>query len=167
MNEIEAIIRDLKLEPHPEGGYFRETYKSNGEISREHLGPDFNGKRNFSTCIFFLLTSGMFSAFHRIRQDEIWHFYKGIPIRLHMITAEGEYANVLIGNEFDNGEIPQFVVPGGVWFAAETFGENGYSLAGCTVSPGFDFDDFEMADREELLARFPQHRAVIAKFTRT
>ncbi|HMB63863.1 MAG TPA: cupin domain-containing protein [Eudoraea sp.] len=167
MNDIEEIIRDLNLEPHPEGGYFRETYRSMGEISSEHLGPDFSGNRNFSTCIFFLLTTEMFSAFHRIRQDEIWHFYKGRPIRLHMITAEGEYSNVLVGNQLDKGEMPQFTVPGRVWFSAETIGENGYSLAGCTVSPGFDFNDFEMADQEELLSRFPQHREVITKFTRT
>lgn len=157
MTEIESIIARLQLEPHPEGGFFKETYRSSGEV-------DFNGVRNYSTCIYFLLTSDTFSAFHRIRQDEIWHFYAGSPIELYQISPTGEYHTVLIGNNFENGEVPQYVVPAGYWFGATV--HDGYALVGCTVSPGFDFMDFELAKREDLLSLFPEHDLIICKLTR-
>lgn len=165
MNEVEKIIRELRLNPHPEGGYYRETYRSAGEIGPESLHPDYKGKRNYATCIYFLLTSHTFSAFHRIKQDEIWHFYKGSPVKIHMISDTGAYSNVTLGHDFDTGETPQFVVPGGHWFAAATLNDAGYSLVGCTVSPGFDFTDFELPSRKELVSMFPQHNDLISKFT--
>ena len=165
-NRISAIIEKLELEPHPEGGYFRETYRSAGEIEPENLGPNFEGKRNYSTCIYFLLTSRDFSAFHRIQQDEIWHFYDGSPIQLHVISPSGEYVKHLIGRELNAGETPQLVVPAGCWFASEVVIENNFSLVGCTVSPGFDFRDFEMRSRKELIAMFPEQEEIISKLTR-
>jgi predicted cupin superfamily sugar epimerase len=162
---IEKIIRKLELEPHPEGGYFKETYRSLGEINEESLGEIYKGKRNYATCIYFLLTSDKFSALHRIKQDEIWHFYDGSPIKLHVISELGIHTVNYIGRDLQNGETPQFIVPGGCWFAAEVIKENTYSLVGCTVSPGFDFKDFELKTRNELVSLFPDKEELISKLT--
>jgi predicted cupin superfamily sugar epimerase len=162
----EEIIRILQMQPHPEGGYFRETYRSEGVISKEELGEEYSGKRNFSTCIYFLLTSESFSAFHRIVQDEAWHFYDGCSLFLHVISPKGEYNKVIIGRNIEKGEVPQYVVPGGTWFAAEVVNEDSFSLLGCTVAPGFDFMDFEMARRAELIGLFPELREIIVRLSR-
>lgn len=162
---VENIIRLLDLEPHPEGGYFKETYRSTGHIDGESLGSAYQGKRNFSTCIYFLLTSDSFSAFHRIKQDEIWHFYDGSPIRLHAISEEGIHTSHVISRDLDHGQIPQLIVPGGSWFASEVIDPDSYSLVGCTVSPGFSFEDFELKSRAELVALFPKHEEIIARLT--
>lgn len=166
MKRIDKIIADLKLEPHPEGGYFRETYRSKEIIAQDSLGVSYIGEHNFSTCIYFLLKSDAFSAFHRIHQDEIWHFYDGSPIRLHIISPIGDYSFVLIGRDFEQGQVPQFVVPGGCWFSANVINEDDYSLVGCTVSPGFDFGDFELAKRADLVRMFPMHGKIITQLTR-
>jgi len=166
MDSIEAIIKELDLKPHPEGGYFKETYRSVGTINPKDLGSTYSGVRHQATCIYFLLTADTFSAFHKIHQDEIWHFYQGDPIVLHMISPEGKHSSVRIGSHFSQGEIPQFVVPGGYWFAAEILNAGTYALVGCTVSPGFDFQDFILGDRHELVSLFPQHTEVITQFTR-
>ncbi|MDD3323244.1 MAG: cupin domain-containing protein [Paludibacter sp.] len=163
MNKIEQLISTLKLLPHPEGGFFKETYRSNEEIT---IGESYRGKRNISTCIYFLLTSDAFSAFHRIQQDEIWHYYDGSPLLLHIISPTGEYTGVKIGRNINNGEIPQFVVPGGCWFAANVVNDEDFTLLGCTVSPGFDFRDFELADRLSLIQQFPEHESIVTKLTR-
>jgi predicted cupin superfamily sugar epimerase len=163
---LENIIRNLQLKPHPEGGYFRETYRSEGEILPESLDARYSGKRNYSTCIYYLLTSEAFSTFHRIVQDETWHFYDGSPLCLRMIFPGGSYTEAIIGRDLGNGQLPQFTVPGGTWFAANVIHTNDFSLMGCTVAPGFDFADFELGKREELLRMFPQHESVIKRFTR-
>lgn len=164
MIESKQLIEKLHLQKHPEGGYFRETYRCKEKIT---LLPDvYKGERNCSTSIYFLLTSESFSAFHRIHQDEIWHFYTGAPITIHMITFEGTYSFVTLGNDMNGGEVFQFVVPGGCWFGAEVAGQNTYSLLGCTVSPGFDFADFELATRDILLKDYPQHKEIVLKLTR-
>lgn len=165
MNSVDKIIKTLDLEPHPEGGYFKETYRSAGEIKEDRLNPIYKGKRNYSTCIYFLLTSNNFSAFHRIKQDEIWHFYDGSPIRLHIISEMGVHSEYIIGRNFSTGETPQLIVSGGSWFAAEVINKNDFSLVGCTVSPGFSFEDFELISRKELILKFPEHKSVITKFT--
>ncbi len=165
MNSADKIIENLNLIAHPEGGYFKETYRSLGEIKEESLSDKYKGKRNYSTCIYFLLTSEKFSAFHRINQDEIWHFYDGSPIRLSVISEKGVYSNQIIGCDFSNGETPQVIVPGGSWFAAEVINKNDYSLVGCTVSPGFSFDDFELINREDLISIFPKHKELISRLT--
>ena len=163
---INDVIQSLGLIPHPEGGYYKESYRSSGKIKQTSLDSSFSGERNYSTCIYFLIGSGEFSAFHRIKQDEIWHFYSGSPIRLHMISKTGIHTLHLIGPDFLNGESPQFVVPGGNWFAAEVVQEDHYSLVGCTVSPGFDYEDFELIQREDLIDLFPEHKEIIRKLTR-
>ncbi len=165
MNAIDKIITYLDLAPHPEGGYFKETYRSDGEIEEGCLDENYSGKRNFSTCIYFLLTSDKFSSFHRIKQDEIWHYYDGSPICLHVISESGNYSNHIIGRDIFNGELLQVVVSGGCWFAAEVINKNDYSLVGCTVSPGFSFEDFELKNRKELVSLFPDLEEVISKLT--
>ncbi|WP_370476766.1 cupin domain-containing protein [Tamlana flava] len=166
MEEAKKIAEQLNMQHHPEGGYFKETYRSSGEITPENLGSDFTENRNFSTCIYFLLTSDTFSAFHKIKQDEIWHFYKGSSIKLHIISSEGAYSSVIIGNNLEKNEIPQFVVKAKDWFAAEVTNKDSYSLLGCTVSPGFDFKDFKLAERNTLISKFPKHKTIIEKLTR-
>lgn len=165
MNSAKTIIENLGLQPHPEGGYFKETYRSEGTISDSELGAAYTGQRNYSTCIYFLLTSDSFSAFHGIKQDEIWHFYDGSAIRLHMISDKGEHSEHIIGKNITQGEVPQFVVPGGYWFAAEVIESNSFSFVGCTVSPGFNFDDFELKSQQELTALFPDLAHIISKLT--
>jgi predicted cupin superfamily sugar epimerase len=163
---IQSIIKKLDLQPHPEGGYFKETYRSDGTISASNLTSEFSGKRNFSTSIYYMLISGEFSAFHKINQDEIWHFYNGSPIELHIIDESGKHAKYLIGRDLSRGEASQLVVPANCWFASKVVQDHSYSLVGCTVAPGFDFDDFVLADRKEMTSAFPQHKELILEFTR-
>jgi predicted cupin superfamily sugar epimerase len=166
MDKLAKIISDLQLKPHPEGGYFRETYRSAGKIKSEDLDSRFTGLRNYSTCIYFLLTYESFSAFHNIFQDEIWHFYDGSPVKLSMISRNGVYSDIIIGRDMKKGERFQFVVPGGTRVAAEVIKKNEFSLVGCTVSPGFEFADFELQKRDRLILEFPQHREIITRLTR-
>ncbi len=165
MHNLKEIIQQLELKHHPEGGYYRETYRSAGELSENSLNSNYKGKRNYSTCIYFLLTSNDFSAFHRIHQDEIWHFYSGSPIRLHTISEKGIHSEFIIGNDLKKGQVPQLIVPGKHWFAAEVIDKEAYSLVGCTVAPGFDFKDFELPSRQKLLDLFPKHRGIITRLT--
>lgn len=166
MKEVKLLIEKFGLVSHPEGGYFKETYRSSEKIDADTLPPRFQSSRDFSTCIYFLLTSDTFSAFHKIKQDEIWHFYAGSPIKLYMISELGNLTEHLIGNDFSSGQVPQFVVPANYWFAAKTIAPNNYSFVGCTVTPGFDFDDFELPSRNKLIGKFPQHKEIIAQLTR-
>ncbi len=158
--EVSYWMERLRLEPHPEGGYFKEIYRS-GEISKFQ---SFTGKRNVSTAIYYLLTEGSFSAFHRIRSDECWHFYSGDPVEIYMLSTEGGLSVKVIGNHIDKDDEPFTLVPKLCWFAARSLGN--YSLVGCTVAPGFDFKDFEMAQRDNLLNQYPQHQMIIKSFTR-
>ena len=163
---VTDIIETLELQPHPEGGYFRETYRSDEIIPQEALPSVFDGSRNYSTSIYYLLQSGDFSAFHKIRQDEIWHFYLGSPVELYMISETGLLTKTIVGNDVGNGQVPQFIVPKDYWFAAFVKEKNSYSLVGCTVAPGFDFRDFTMASRKALIELFPKHQDIITRFTR-
>jgi uncharacterized protein len=159
-------IEKLRLEPHPEGGYFRQTYRSEVMIAREALPPRFSGPRAASTAIYFLLEGEHFSAFHRLRSDEVWHFYAGSPLVVEMIEAAGSRSSILLGDDSDAGQMFQAVVRAGCWFASHVADWKGWSLVGCTVAPGFDFADFEMAKQEELVKRYSQHREIITKLTR-
>lgn len=161
----QEIIQQLDLQEHPEGGYFKETYRSEGVIPNSSLPKEYIGDRNHSTGIYFLLTSEKFSAFHKVNQDEMWHFYKGNPMKLHMISHDGNYSSVVIGSDLQNGEVPQFTVKGGDWFAGEVIQEGGYAFVGCTVAPGFDFADFVLPKREELIEMFPKHKDIIYRLT--
>ncbi len=155
-------IERLELMPHPEGGWFREVYRSHERIAEDALPERFSGARVFSTAIYFLLNAGDVSRLHRIRQDEVWHAYAGNPLRLHRIRPDGEHLEVQVG--CSEHALPLAVVPAGDFFGAEVIGE-GYSLVGCTVAPGFEFDDFEMPSRDELYQQFPQHGELIQQLT--
>ena len=159
-------IEKLRLEPHPEGGYFRQTYQSELVIAREALPAGFTGARTASTAIYFLLEGRNFSAFHRLRSDEVWHFYAGGPLIVHAIEPSGEHSSILLGNDPDAGEALQAVVSAGCWFASHVADWKTFAVVGCTVAPGFDFEDFEMGKREELVARYPLQREVIERLTR-
>jgi uncharacterized protein len=158
-------IEKLRLEPHPEGGYFRQTYKSDLTIAQEAL-PGFSGARAASTAIYFLLERENFSAFHRLRSDEMWHFHAGSPLVVHVIGPAGDYSSILLGSDPAARHVFQAVVKAGCWFASEVQDHQSWALVGCTVAPGFEFQDFELARREEMARQFPQHRKLIEKFTR-
>ena len=159
-------IEKLQLEPHPEGGYFRQTYRSDVMIGREALPAGFGGARAASTAIYFLLAGEDFSAFRRLRSDEVWHFYTGFPLMLHVISPEGQYSSVLLGSDPDAGHTLQTVVRAGCWFASHVADGKSIAVVGCTVAPGFDFEDFEMGKRVELIAQYPRYRGLIERWTR-
>ena len=159
-------IQHLDMLPHPEGGYYKETYKSGELISRDGLPDRFSGSRSMGTAIYFLLEKDNFSAFHRLKADEVWHFYDGTQLLLHQIDAEGNYRSQALGKDLNEGEVPQAIVPAGTWFAAEVLDKSSFALVGCTMAPGFDFEDFEMPSREELQRKFPQQMELIGQFTR-
>ncbi len=168
MNAKEAKywIEKLQLEAHPEGGYFRQTYRSVVSIAEEALPAGFAGARAASTAIYFLLEEENFSAFHRLRSDEVWHFYAGDPLVVHVIEPEGNYSSILLGCDLEAGQVLQGVVRAGCWFASHVADWNSFSVVGCTVAPGFEFDDFELGKRAELVATYPQHREFIHRLTR-
>jgi len=160
------LIRHLQLTRHPEGGYYRETYRASGIIPGNALPDGFTGDRRFSTCIYYLLENGDRSVFHRLRSDECWHFYGGQALLIHVIDAAGRYSCIRLGNDLMNGENLQFVVPASTWFASEPASGSTFSLAGCTVAPGFDFADFEIASQKDLLGKFPAHTGVVQRLCR-
>lgn len=160
-------IEKLRLEPHPEGGYFRQTYRSELMIARQALPQEFGAARAASTPIYFLLEGKNFSAFHRLRSDEMWHFYAGSPLLVHVIEPGGQRSTIFLGTNLEVEQAPQAVVRAGCWFASHVWDWKSWALVGCTVAPGFDFVDFELAKRADLLASFPQHEQIIRKLTRS
>lgn len=164
--DADTWIDLLQLEKHPEGGYYRETYRSDETISNEHLPKRFTGKRSFATAIYYLLKGNDFSAFHRIKQDEVFHFYDGSSMTIHLIDDSGSYSTMRIGRKIKHGEVPQATVKAGCIFGATVDEPDSYSLVGTTVAPGFDFDDFEILSRGELIKLFPQHKKIIERLTR-
>jgi len=161
MKTAQDWIKKLNLLPHPEGGYYKEVYRSEEEIVAELLPGDRSGVRSVSTAIYFLLEGNDFSAFHRIKSDEIWHFYAGNQLIIYAIDEKG-----LLTEHPLNLEIPMQIIPKNNWFAAELADKNSYALVGCTVAPGFDFDDFEMGDGGLLQLQFPQHTELIQQLVK-
>jgi len=156
-------IQKLQLEKHPEGGYFREVYRSGEMISID--APKKNLKRNVSTSIYFLLEGSQISKFHRLKSDELWHFYDGDSIKVYILDEKGKLTETVLGKKMEDEEVFQTVIKNNNWFAAEVMNKRSFALIGCTVSPGFDFSDFELANREFLLDSFPMHKNLILKFT--
>jgi hypothetical protein len=165
MKTAEWWIDQLKLLPHPEGGYFREVYRSDLRLPQQALPLGFGGNRAASTAIFYLLNQGDFSAFHRIKSDEVWHHYDGGALEIVSIDAQGELKKDILGKAAE-GSLPLVVIPADTWFAARPAADAAFVLAGCTVAPGFDFEDFEMGSRNQLLSQFPQHLSLISNLTR-
>jgi uncharacterized protein len=149
---MEAIIRKLGLEPHPERGYYRETYRSSSEVQSQRHG----GNRAASTAIYFLVTANEPTTFlHRLVSDEVFHLYDGGPLEIVRLFEDGRWDIAVLGMNLDEGERPQIVIPAGTWFGTELRAGASHCLVGCTVAPGFDFADFELAQGPELEARYP------------
>jgi predicted cupin superfamily sugar epimerase len=159
-------IEHLGLTPHPEGGHFRETYRAAERLSSTALPARYGGLRACSTAIYFLLRAGEVSALHRLKSDELWHFHAGGPLVVSVIDPGGARHDITLGPDPDAGQLFQATVPAGAWFGAALQSGTAYTLVGCTVAPGFEFADFELADRGALLWRYPQHAALIEHLTR-
>ncbi len=171
----QRLIDRFRLEPHPEGGHYRETHRDPARVARI-LGPVAPGNqaggiaRSASTCIYYMLCDGAYSAWHRIRSDEVWHFYAGDPLDVHVIDAAGQCMTHRLGNALvDDDAAFQVVVPSGCWFSAECSvlagadDAAGFAFVGCTVAPGFEFSDFELADADVLAANYPAHAGIIRR----
>jgi predicted cupin superfamily sugar epimerase len=159
-------IDKLRLEPHPEGGYFKEIYRSGEIILPEGLPERFRKGRAVSTSIYFLLVGNEVSNFHRIKSDEIWHFYDGCGVKIFAIDNSGLLSQYRLGKNIEKNELFQVVIKYNDWFAAELIDKKSFCLVGCTVSPGFDFGDFELAKRKKLTEAFPRHKELIERFTK-
>lgn len=160
------VIELLKLEPLPlEGGYFSETYKAKGEIPQSCLG-EHEGSRSFSTAIYYLITPESFSSLHRLPQDEVFHFYLGDPVQMLRIEPSGELVREILGGDLRQGQRPQVVAPGNIWQGTRLLDGGKWALLGTTVSPGFDYRDYEHGERARLIEEFPQHKESICLYTR-
>jgi uncharacterized protein len=156
---IAFLIENLQLQPHPEGGYFKETHRSIDLIETQQ------GSRNLITLIYFLVEENNVSKLHRIKSDEHWFFHEGNALDIHVINAQGTHSVQSLGNHLESGELPQFTVPANAIFGSCMKNGEGYALVSCVVAPGFDFQDFELFDRENLLNMYPQHVQIIKKLT--
>jgi len=162
--EAEKIIRALSLKKHPEGGYFSEIYRSPEKISS--LPERFERGHSLYTSIYFLLQENDYSAFHILKSDEIWHFYEGTVLDIHIIRKDGSLETVSLGRDITKGERYQYLVESGQYFAAEVRDKSSFALVGCTVSPGFEYEDFDMPGREELIKKYPLHSDIIIRLSR-
>ncbi len=160
MKNAKYWVENLDLLPHPEGGFYKEVYRS-GESFQPY---DFDGERNYSTSIYFLLEKGNVSHFHRIKSDEIWYYHGGDALSVFVIHKNGELEELKIGPNPDQGEVLQAVVPSGTIFGSKSSGA--YSLVGCMVSPGFDFKDFELFKTSQLLEEYPSHHQIIKELSK-
>ncbi|MBS4058162.1 MAG: cupin domain-containing protein [Bacteroidales bacterium] len=158
-------IDRLKLMPHPEGGYYKEVYRSAAQFPYVDSKASFPAGRAVSTAIYYLLETGDFSAFHRIKSDEIWHFYAGDTLEILEFDDSAKLHIHPLCNAEDDGT-PVVVIPANHWFAARLTPESRYVLAGCTVAPGFDFRDFTMGNKQDLLTCIPEYADIIAALTR-
>jgi predicted cupin superfamily sugar epimerase len=160
MTRADEIIAFLRLQPHPkEGGFFRETYRAAEPLACAQ------GERSVSTAIYYLLTPQTFSEMHRLASDEVFHFYAGAPVRMLQLFPDGQAREVVLGSDVLAGQLPQVVVPRGVWQGSLLEPGGDFALLGCTVAPGFDYADYEAGDRAALLAQFPQQRELIERLT--
>jgi predicted cupin superfamily sugar epimerase len=157
----DVLIEKFGLQPHPEGGFFRETFRGAARVLRE---TSLEENRSASTAIYYMLCDGAHSAWHRIKSDEVWHFYAGAPINIHVIDTAGRLHTHRLGNALTHVDaVFQAVVPAGQWFAAELCDPSTFALVGCTVAPGFEFSEFELADIAGLVTAHPRHANVICR----
>lgn len=167
MPTADQIRTLLNLKPHPEeGGYFIETYRSSETILEKVLPSRYEGVRTFGTAIYYLLTPETFSAMHRLRSDEIFHFYLGDPVEMLQLWPDGPGRIVILGSDILDRMQPQVVVPRGVWQGARLLNGGKFALLGTTVSPGFEFADYESGRRDELVKFCPKFRDLITAFTK-
>lgn len=161
-NSASIWIKRLGLEPHPEGGHFKEVYRSGETIEKACLPGDFNSDRSISTSIYFLLSRDERSAFHRIKSDETWYFHDGDELEIFVIDNNGGLTKRVLGINPENDSLPQITIEKGSWFAARTTNE--FTLVSCNVSPGFDFEDFELAAYDTLIKKYPQYNQILKEF---
>ncbi len=165
MKNAEYWIKKLNLITHPEGGYYKEVFKSPEQLVKSGLPKRYKSERSFLTSIYYLLKNEHISKFHRLKSEEIWYYHAGNPVKLHVIRANGEYSEYLLGKNLEKNQTLQVIIPKLSWFAAEVITENDdYSLFGCAVAPGFEFEDFELANKEELMSLFPKYSYLIENF---
>lgn len=162
----DELIKKLNLQPHPEGGYYRETYRASGLIAQAALPTKYSGDRCTGTCIYYLLTPDTFSAMHDVKSDEIFHFYLGDVVEQLLLYPGGEGEVRLLGHDITGGAVPQALVPQGVWQGARLAPGGQWALLGCTVSPGFEFADYREGLRANLQEQWPAYADWIAKLTR-
>jgi hypothetical protein len=167
MQKADFWIRQLGLERHPEGGWYRETYRSSGSYDFGAASP-FGSPRSFATSIYYLLEQGDRSRLHRINSDELWYFHAGSPLEVHLFPETGTPSSFTLGDSPDDGQMLHSWVPAGCSFGAcmkEPAAEGDFSLVSCVVAPGFDFRDFSFTSKEELIDRFPDHDKTITALT--
>jgi uncharacterized protein len=157
--DAKVLIQILQLKTHPEGGFYSETYRST-----ESIVTDSGKVRNTSTAIYYLLENEDKSHFHRIQSDELWFFHQGQALEINVINGT-QFKIILLGNDIEKGEVPQAIIPANSWFASSIKNASGFSLVSCTVAPGFDFEDFELASRENLIQEYPHLKTIIEKYT--
>ncbi len=167
MTDTNALIRQLGLSPHPEGGFFKETYRSLDLLPKESLPGRYNGPRCAGTAIYYLLEKGDFSALHRVQSDETFHLYLGGPVEILTISPDGRGETAIIGTNFSEGQVPQFTVPKGSIQGLHLLPEAELALLGATVAPGFDFADFSLVSRQEASQLCPRFDSLIASLTRS
>ncbi|MBW9157976.1 cupin domain-containing protein [Clostridium tagluense] len=165
MYSSQYFIDTLNMEAHPEGGFYKSSFCSCENISSNNLKTKFEGERILWTSIYFLLRDGEISSFHRLKSDEMWYYHAGSPLTIYMISPNGELTTKQLGLNIENGETPQFLVPKNHIFGS-AMNSPGYSLVGCMVSPGFDFKDFEIIERDVLLNKYSEHKDIIIKLTK-
>jgi len=164
--QAQEYISKLQLKPHPEGGYYKEIYRAGDLILHDQLPKRYKSSRNFATSIYFLLEGKQVSNFHRLKSDEQWHFYDGSSVIVYIINEQGILDKIRLGRNINKGESFQIVIKHNSWFAAELSDKTSFALIGCTVAPGFDFDDFELGKRNELTKIFPQFKELIEKLNK-
>jgi hypothetical protein len=166
MPTAKQIQELLKLRPLPvEGGYFAETYRSKFALAQQSLPSGYAGERALSTAIYYMLTPNTFSAIHRLKGDEVYHFYLGDPAEMLILKSDGTGEAVIIGQDITSGMRLQHVVPGGAWQGSRLAPGGKFALMGTTMSPGFDPADFEIGRRDELSTRYPSYAERIANLT--
>lgn len=162
----EYYIKELDLQKHPEGGWYKEIFRSRQPITSVQISDQYGSPRSFYTSIYFLLDQAEFSAFHRLRSDELWYYHHGSSLTLYLIHPDGRLETQKLGSGVADGQFLQLMIPAGCWFAAEVDQASSYTLMSCVVAPGFKFEDFELADGMALSEKFPDHRALIQRLTR-
>lgn len=165
MKTADFWIKNLSLSEHPEGGYYRETYRATESVSTSALPARFGAERNYCTAIYFLLPSEKRSLFHRIKSDEIWYYHAGSSLTIYSLDKNG-LKKYRLGPDLENGECLQIIIPANVWFGAIVNENDSYTLSSCSVSPGFDFNDFELAEQATLLREFPNEGEIIRRLTK-
>lgn len=164
MDKKTTWINNLNMQAHPEGGYYSVEYVSPHRITDEALDVSFEGTRALSSSIYFLIDQGNVSNFHRLKSDEIWYYHDGQPLTIAVIDKDGQYKSYQLGLDYTKGQRPQVLVPAGSIFGS--YPEKGYSLVSCMVSYAFEFEDFELFTRQELVKLYPNHHEIIKKLTR-